>query len=297
MKKKEEVNSEKKQYYRPQSCRNCGVNGHLYKDCPHPIMSLGIICYRKENNEIKFLMIQRKDSLSFMEFIRGKYDTQDIIYIKQLLTAMTITEKNMILKKNFDEIWNYVWCQSVTSVIKHTKEYVESKQKFDILLLNNTLNNIIITLLKSNSIQKCEQEWGFPKGRRKLRESDIDCAVREFCEETRLQPDDINIYNKIVPFEEIFYGTNNVLYKHSYYIAKLNKLDSTLCIDPKCIDQIREVRALQWFSFEEVLLHIKSHNVERIEIFKQSYNIISDIEKNLTIELDTKLEINSNIEL
>jgi 8-oxo-dGTP pyrophosphatase MutT (NUDIX family) len=282
-KKEEDIIIEKKQYYRPQSCRNCGVNGHLYKDCPHPIMSLGIICYKINNNEIKFLMIQRKDSLSFMEFIRGKYDTHDINYIKQLISAMTLTEKNMILKKNFDEIWNYVWCQSYTSVIKHTKEYLESKQKFDILITNNILFNIIESLIESNSLQNCEQEWGFPKGRRKLRETDIDCAVREFCEETRLQNEDINIYNKIIPFEEIFYGTNNVLYKHSYYVAKLNKEDSTLSIDPKCIDQIREVRALQWFSYDEVLSHIKTYNIERIEIFKQSYLIIKNLENNSNV--------------
>jgi 8-oxo-dGTP pyrophosphatase MutT (NUDIX family) len=282
-KKEEDIIVEKKQYYRPQSCRNCGVNGHLYKDCPHPIMSLGIICYKINNNEIKFLMIQRKDSLSFMEFIRGKYDTQDINYIRQLVSAMTLTEKNMLLKKNFDEIWNYVWCQSYTSVIKHTKEYLESKQKFDILIANNILFGIIESILEVNSLQNCEQEWGFPKGRRKLRETDIDCAVREFCEETRLQNEDINIYNKIIPFEEIFYGTNNVLYKHSYYVAKLNKEDSTLSIDPKCIDQIREVRALQWFSYDEVLSHIKTYNIERIEIFKQSYLIIKNIENNTNI--------------
>jgi 8-oxo-dGTP pyrophosphatase MutT (NUDIX family) len=282
-KKEEDIIVEKKQYYRPQSCRNCGVNGHLYKDCPHPIMSLGIICYKINNNEIKFLMIQRKDSLSFMEFIRGKYDTQDINYIRQLVSAMTLTEKNMLLKKNFDEIWNYVWCQSYTSVIKHTKEYLESKQKFDILIANNILFGIIESILEVNSLQNCEQEWGFPKGRRKLRETDMDCAVREFCEETRLQNEDINIYNKIIPFEEIFYGTNNVLYKHSYYVAKLNKEDSTLSIDPKCIDQIREVRALQWFSYDEVLSHIKTYNIERIEIFKQSYLIIKNIENNTNI--------------
>ena len=40
-------------YFRPQICRNCGINGHLYKDCIHPIMSFGIICYKIENVEIK----------------------------------------------------------------------------------------------------------------------------------------------------------------------------------------------------------------------------------------------------
>ncbi len=44
MKKREDEN--KKQHFRPQTCRNCGVNGHLYKDCFHPIMSFVIICYK-----------------------------------------------------------------------------------------------------------------------------------------------------------------------------------------------------------------------------------------------------------
>jgi 8-oxo-dGTP pyrophosphatase MutT (NUDIX family) len=278
-KKKEEEVIDKKIYSRTQSCRNCGVNGHLYKDCPHPIISLGIICYKiDDNNNIKYLMIQRKDSLSFMEFVRGKYDVNDLIYLKKLLSAMTLNEKNMILKKNFDEIWNYVWCQSLNSNIKYTKEYIDSKQKYDYIMINSTFINIINNLIKNTSI--CEQEWGFPKGRRKLKESDLNCAIREFCEETRLLPDDIIINNDIIPFEEIFFGTNNILYKHSYYIAKLNKTDSTLSLDPKCLDQIREVRALQWFSYDEVLLHIKKHNVERIEIFKQVNLIINELNNN-----------------
>jgi 8-oxo-dGTP pyrophosphatase MutT (NUDIX family) len=34
-----------------------------------------------------------------------------------------------------------------------------------------------------------EPEWSFPKGRRKIKENDLDCAVREFCEETQLTKD------------------------------------------------------------------------------------------------------------
>ena len=275
-KKKEDEICEKKQYFKPQSCRNCGINGHLYKDCPHPIMSFGLICYKVDNDEIKYLMIQRKDSLSFMEFIRGKYDITDVSYIKKLLTAMTTNEKNMLIKKTFEDIWNYVWCQTSTT-IKHTKEFIESKQKFDNLIINNILQNIIKGL-ECNKIF-IEQEWGFPKGRRKLREDDIDCAIREFCEETRLKSDDIIIHNEILPFEEIFFGTNNVLYKHSYHVSKLIKeYEGELFVDPKCIEQVREVRALQWFKYDEVLSHIKKYNIERIEIFKQANNKILEIE-------------------
>ena len=272
--KKKEDDTRRSGYFRPQICRNCGINGHLYKDCLHPIMSFGIICYKIEQGEIKYVMIQRKDSLSFMEFVRGKYNQNDFNYIKQLIDYMTENEKTMILENTFDSIWNYTWCQTSLHNFKHTKEYIESKTKFDYVINNNNFKN----LLKSNKI-KCnylEQEWGFPKGRKKIRENDVDCAVREFCEETQLFKDDIQIIKNINPFQEIFFGTNNILYKHVYYIAKNVKEKSKIFVDNNCLEQVREVRDVKWLSYSEVLSHIKYHNTERIEIFMKVHNIIKD---------------------
>tara|TARA_B100001540_G_scaffold213790_1_gene188643 strand:+ start:12397 stop:13125 length:729 start_codon:yes stop_codon:yes gene_type:complete len=237
-------------------------------------MSFGIICYKIENNDIKYLMIQRKDSLSFMEFIRGKYEINNIDYISQLLNNMTKEEKKLLERKDFELIWNYAWSQPHTANIKNTTEYIESKKKY-LYLVNTSIFNELLEKSKNN---KYEQEWGFPKGRRKLKESAIDCAIREFCEETRLNKKDFDIKQDLDNFEEIFYGTNDVLYKHVYYIAKINNNNIKLELDYNCVEQVREIRALVWYSFDEVLKKIKKKNVERIELFKLTDNLINNKE-------------------
>ena len=271
--KNRDDDNKKSNYFRPQTCRNCGLNGHLYKDCLHPIMSFGIICYKIIDNNVKYIMIQRKDSLSFMEFVRGKYNVDDYDYLKQLFEYMTDNEKKMILNNSFDNIWNYTWSQNTHNNFKQTKEYIDSKNKFDNIINTSYFKNLIS--LKNYKNNYTEQEWGFPKGRKKIKESDIDCAIREFCEETQLYKDDIQIDSKIIPFQEIFFGTNNILYKHVYYIAKIVKEDAKILLDNNCMEQIREVRALKWFTYNEVLEHIKNHNIERIKIFKKAHNIIT----------------------
>lgn len=272
----------------PHTCRNCGMQGHLYKDCPHPIMSFGLICYRERASDkrIEYLMIQRKDSLSFMEFIRGKYKPDQIQYIVQLLGCMAVNEREMLLRCSFEQLWNIIWFQP--SLPRQTTEFQDAKRKFDMLKSGVYVGGKFITL--QNLIELApspysEPEWGFPKGRRRLREEDIDCAVREFCEETAIEPSDIKVISEFPPFEEIFFGTNNVLYRHVYYVARLQG-DQTRnpTVDPSNINQAREVRAIAWFEFEETLRHIRDHNQERKELFKQAHQKITNYIKSSCVK-------------
>lgn len=211
-----------------------------------------------------------------MEFIRGKYKTEQVEYLKQLISCMTQSEKQCILNKSFEELWNHVWYQP--TVPKHTNEFLEAKRKFDTLKTGFLWNHVYVTLadlIRQSPSLYVEPEWGFPKGRRRLREEDIDCAVREFSEETGCKHNDIQIDKQFPPFEEIFFGTNHVLYRHVYYIAQfVGSKPTGLEVDPQNINQAREVRAIRWFTFEDAMEHIRTHNRERKELFQQAHNKI-----------------------
>lgn len=254
------------------NCRNCGFVGHLYRDCPHPITSFGIICYRLKDDEPQYLMIQRKDSLSFMEFIRGKYDTHDIEYVKKLLSGMTHYERNLITSCTFEDLWNHVWYQP--SIPRLTSEFESAKAKFQVLMKD------LSHLLETSSTTFHEPEWGFPKGRRRLRENDMVCAIREFSEETGYTEQDIYVNASLAPFEEIFYGTNNILYRHVYYVAQMmNPNTDNPAVNPSNVNQAREVRDIRWFDMADTLSHIRDHNKERKDLFFKVHNSILEMKK------------------
>ena len=247
-----------------QLCNNCGKEGHLYHNCKMPITSIGIVAYRfSEKNEIEYLMICRRDTLGFIDFIRGKYSIFNKDYILNMMKQMTESEKEMINTKSFDEIWNIIWGSKKISNQYHNEEVV-SREKFNSLRNGVSLQNDfynITSLIKECSNWKIwiEPEWGFPKGRRNFQESDYECAIREFTEETGYDNNKlINIQN-ILPFEEIFTGSNYNSYKHKYFLANMSK-ESTMT---NHIFKNYEVSRIEWKTYDECMKSIRDYNLEK----------------------------------
>ena len=64
-----------------QFCNNCGKLGHLFHQCKNPITSICIIVFNNDDNDnIRYLMIRRKDSLGYVDFMRGKYPIFNYIF-------------------------------------------------------------------------------------------------------------------------------------------------------------------------------------------------------------------------
>ena len=75
------------------------------------------------------------------------------------------------------------------------------------------------------------------------------------------------IDNSIEPIEELFSGTNNIRYKHIYYIAKSTK-NINLCINKDNFNQVTEISNIRWFSYDDSLKVIRDYNQEKKDVLK-----------------------------
>jgi len=265
-------------------CANCGALGHMYRSCNQPIISYGVICFKIENGVPKYLMVQRKDSLAYVEFVRGKYNLNVRDYILELLALMTETERINIVTKPFDVIWQEMWCKKICDENKNFgKEFKEANDKFTTLKKgyyikgnNDELEFFSLQHAYRTTTPKFEEtEWGFPKGRRNINEDDISCALREFKEETGVSPKHLHLCtNYIKPFDEVFSGSNKVRYKHVYYIARLTTDFKSFAVNPNNKQQCKEIRNIEWFTYEEAQTKLRDYNIERKELLKRINHVI-----------------------
>ena len=336
-------------------CTNCGKYGHSGKKCSEPITSLGIICimidglpisiesFGKFLNEkyveidnynfskidnidkldmlkknIKFLMIQRKHSLAYIEFIRGKYEIIDskihiaktknnskakdskiknIISSKndliRLFQNMSPEEINEISKLNFDNLWNNLWKKTSKNKI-FQKEYENSKLNFNKLIETGIINDLI----NIKPLYKTP-EWGFPKGRRNLFEKNLECALREFNEETGISNENIYLINKINCIIEEYTGSNMINYKHIYYLALCDQNNINI-EDFSQTDNNYEVGNIGWYSWEEATEMIRSNYTEKIKVLNQIYflflNLYMDYKESLKLKTNNSRKMNDEFD-
>jgi 8-oxo-dGTP pyrophosphatase MutT (NUDIX family) len=235
-------------------------------------MSYGIILFRKKNEITEFLMIRRKDSFGYIDFIRGKYSPYNIEHIQSIIDEMSLSEKERILTLSFNELWNLMWGN--VSNNQYLNEEMISSKKFDLIKSGVVVNDEIITLemivKKSNTVWT-ETEWEFPKGRRNSREKDLECALREFKEETGIYCETICVVQNVLPFEETFIGTNHKSYKHKYFLAYMDEINDDILNYQKT-----EVSKIEWKSFQKCLENIRPYNLEKKQLISNVHKLLNE---------------------
>ncbi len=295
------MNNNKKSVY----CTNCNKPNHEYKDCKDPITSWGVILINLSHintiyktstiqhretvnlknkvfnifpqnykdlenlsmymNNIRFLMVQRRHSIAFMDFLRARYKSDNVDHINSLFQYMNKSEIQLFKTMNFNELWEEMWNHDVQKINSLKKEFGHAKAHYEKLKngidvdldLNFYINNI-------NPIYKFN-EWGFPKGRKDRHESMLDCSLREFSEETGIDITKIRVIKNISPIEENLIGTNGIPYRHIYYVAEI--YDSEL---PN-IDNNNEIGQIGYFTYNEAEELIRDYHTEKKKILQHLF--------------------------
>ena len=235
------------------NCKNCFKYGHTFYNCKKPIRSYGIILYKTEGPRKKYLMICRKHTFGFSTIIRGKYSSSNLLQIQTYVDSMTNLEKEMIKTRDFEELWEYLWCGIMNT--RKNNDKTQAEIKF------NSTKEMIVEFISNSSTNWENAEWEFPKGRMQQGENDIECALREFEEETHIFKNNINLIYNVCPFEEIYKGSNEKMYQITYFLAQLKNEEPDLLSF-----QVEEVSRMEWKDLEECLESIRPCNKEKKEL-------------------------------
>lgn len=281
-------------------CIKCGEEGHTNKVCKNPVTSFGIIVYTKgsstflkgrmypftqvpcinhsgnavsaevpsRNNEILFLLVERKDTVGFLNLVQGAYPDIEPFKSKKIakyIYELTCEERLKLCTWDFTALWKIAGSKK--------KDFTKCYDRFVDL-------NIKDILMKRTCFHQ-EGDYLMPKGRLKFGESVKQCAIREFSEETGYTKEDIEILN-VDPFEEKFTGTDGKIYRNVFFVGRLKKdvqVSVKLGEDP---NQTKEVRNLGWFNITECLKLLRDYHQDKKNILLQVHNILLANGDNLT---------------
>lgn len=213
-------------------------------------ISVGIMCWKHTHDGYKVLIERKRCTYAFIEFAHGHYNSHNETRIKYLLNNMTVNEKIDILSLEFGVIWHRVWLYNPENIYTVTHSYRKKAQKFNNSFVRDGGVKLRRLLADTSNI---DTDWEFPKGRKKSNfELDVQCAIREFREETNIKHSDYKILFDIDP----------ITYSHSdQYVNYVNKYYTAIVkpgkhCKPKiifeCKDQLSEVDALRWTSLREL---------------------------------------------
>jgi 8-oxo-dGTP pyrophosphatase MutT (NUDIX family) len=102
-------------------------------------------------------------------------------------------------------------------------------------------------------------------------EHPLDCAIREFTEETGKNPSKL-VFLPIFPLEEIFTGSNGIVYRHVYYLAKLENDETTTQFDFKGSGEVSQIN---WFNFKEAYNIFRSYEASKRRVVATAFDIVS----------------------
>ncbi|MCA9330247.1 NUDIX hydrolase [Candidatus Saccharibacteria bacterium] len=175
--------------------------------------SAGIVLIRKnyKTNQFEILMLKKRYTYAFYSIILEKNTRKDETKIRALLNKTTMEEKMILYQLNFEKAYNVIWNGTVldkTFYENHRKQFYREWVKPD-------GGAKFLSLLRG--AQHGRLEWSLPKGRKNSKcEKNLDCAIREFNEETNVSLSCCRILDCKRTY---VIQDNGIVYHYTYFLA------------------------------------------------------------------------------
>lgn len=241
--------------------------------------SYGLIIARKDDDgHVRFVVMERQNTYSYLEFLRGKYflksnfDPQENkSNLNILLSRMTRNERTLVKSMTIGNYDRHVRDVFITEA-RHRKNRLDyARNSFKNAPILSTLN------MTESHYDRCE--IGFPKGKRNKKETSINCALREFNEETGIPLSEIKLFDpEGISIDEINNATNNIRYKSIYFLGVLTSHRTEFILGPKQLEESRcvfmsTIEDLQNIHFREYETYKRSTLIKAIDMFER-YKIL-----------------------
>lgn len=165
--------------------------------------SYGLILFTVYKNIVYYIIAKRRNSIPYIYLVTGRAKEHEAV---RYIGFLPNEERKVLVKYDFDTIFRDYY-------MSDHKKYLPSKPTIE-----HAFNNTVMKhkhILNERALTDCIA-WELPKGRRKVHESAIACAAREFTEETGLRDFKIVINN---PFTYQYTGYDNNTYRSTFYVA------------------------------------------------------------------------------
>jgi 8-oxo-dGTP pyrophosphatase MutT (NUDIX family) len=244
----------------------------------------GILLYRKsiQTNQYEILLIKSPISYALTELVFGRYmlyTKKDDIFnvICKLTNNITPEEKRLFCTFDFDILHFYITNKKYNNIVfietlkdSELNEYKSYSQASRLFYDNIFVHKEKIYDYINQSYNKHINLWQIPKGKKNGTETDLDCAVREFYEETNIN---YTNYNILINLKPIKFSTHigNIEYITTYFIAILrNNMNPRL--DYKSKNKYIEVTDIRWVPINKLDIYISNEHV---------YNTLKNLTKHI----------------
>ena len=218
--------------------------------------SVGIILYDKSAKHV--LMIQKRHSYAYMDFIMGKYNKNNRRSLLAKLNNMTVQEKLLVKSLDFDMMWYHLFLST-----EKNNNYYKCLAKFTNSFLVNNVK--FLKSLLNGSTRSIDLMWEPPKGRISNSESNIACGMRELREETGISMKSYKIIKgEKVKKSIIIDKTKYIIY---YYIARC-KEEVKPSYNINNITQSIEIANTKWIAIKDLHAYTMINDIKQAIISK-----------------------------